>query len=815
MPNIERYSQAVRDAQNVPGAVFQLDNTGRQLLTRSSKNSLVGRAASWLHERVGGGQARNLAVWKNFIDAVRAHHKNNQAIAPLIRELERQSARRKPLTAMQVSTSLKNAEQLVRFANEQTIAHVLNERTETRSDGPAGAANTPQEFLHAAMDKVYLDAVARTENPDRGFYAKSFPELARNVVARVEKIKPEAGERFVTHAQVRLAVKEAAREVVGLRMVVQQQQQAIDRYSLDPKLQESAPGNRLFLEAAAEHGLKIDLTRLSPTELTDLKEEVVRHACSKAYNRLRLSRGADGEVSHADVEAAIRARLGQVFKTRYLPTIEQIKQLDIDSQSKAKLIDYISHGSVRDAGNFDVLKKIMDEKSQLNAFYKDLPRLITEVEKSRHEPVENQAAKSRLCMELLKHGKMLNAQWNEIVSDRAKSAGKTDLETGSAGDQNSFYAAVKDLSPLLFLNNNEAEQLKQSLATPAAHEVLRQMEPAEAAVKVYLGDLAAAYHNTDQMPQTQLETAREVSDALSAANVTLALGVETGAYTQSAPPPPQTPGRPASLSSLDNAVITALHESGLELPPLNRSQQSGLAVMPPGLQARLEEDMQPSRRPSENVTNLLVRDYGRAKHTLSYGGQSFDLPPPSQVKGTLEEQSEALLPAFKSFCYQHQKDAWMKKNPGMPLNEAEIAKLADSELKLISQIASQSLWGDFLILQTLGEMPFHTPVFGSQTLQAEYHVTGEADGSFRCQAIAGFGGGFLSTQKDFDTTVNPKDSDKSLNLDPETVCLKAQLNVAVSPADPAMGNESTPLLRLTEPVSYEYNFKLAPHDQAS
>lgn len=169
MLTLEGYSRAAQ-ARN---AAIQIDGKGEQLLTRPLQGSLMGRVVSWLREHSSGSRAQDRATWQNFIETIRSHYKDDAAIAPLIRDLEAQSTRQKPLTAKQVNTSLKNAEQLMQFKNEQTLFGVLNEKAEAHAGQPAGLTNTSHEFLRAAMDEVYRDAAGKIENPDRDAYVQS------------------------------------------------------------------------------------------------------------------------------------------------------------------------------------------------------------------------------------------------------------------------------------------------------------------------------------------------------------------------------------------------------------------------------------------------------------------------------------------------------------------------------------------------------------------------------------------------------------------------------------------------------------------
>lgn len=565
--------EGYRQAAQTRNAAIQIDGKSEQLMTRPLRGGLLGRVASWLREHSSSSRATDRATWKNFIETIRSHYKDDAAIAPLIHELEEQSASQKPLTARQVNTSLKNAEQLVLFKNEQTLFNVLNEKAESHADQPAGLANTSHEFLRAAMDEVYQDVASKIDNPDSDSYTQKSSRLAKEVVGRVKQLKPEAGEQRLSPDQVRQAVKEAAKDIVGRDVVVQNRGNAINRYSVDPNLGEHAPGNRLFLEAAAAHGLKIDPARLSPIVLDDLTEEVARKACGKAYQELLASKGGQGQVTEAGIEAAVKARLNHVFETRYLPTIEQIKQLDIDASAKDKLIDYVCHGSMKKAGHFDWVKKVADGRQSLAGFYKKFPQLVHELEKGEHDAAKTQELKTDLYTELLKHGKALGAQWSEIISSRWEADGKVDLEMDNADDREAFYTMVGQLSPSLSLADEEIAQLKESCAMPSAQKALGELKLAHDVVSGFFHDLYSSdmdLKDGQDAQEVKARSALDVSKSLSSVAVSLEHGLVVAPQEEHGSSPAQASDM--SFSSLDDAVIAALHESGMELPSPERSE---------------------------------------------------------------------------------------------------------------------------------------------------------------------------------------------------------------------------------------------------
>lgn len=795
MPTIERYSKAasVSDAN----ADIRMDQASQNLMVRASKPSLLGRIACRLHDQKASTKARDRATWQDFIGAVKSHYKNDAAIEPLVQELGRQSTRRKPLTAMQVSTSLKSAEQLMRFKNEQVISSVLNERIEPRADQQPGLANTSSDFLRQAMDDVYRDVAGKINNADPEIYKECSASLAKQIVSRLNDLKPGMDEHRLTRARVKEAVKEAARNVVGFRAAVEEQTAATSRYKVDKNLPADARANQLFLETAKEHGLNIDLKRL-PQPVLNYLEMLVSRGCSDAYQELRNNDGLKGEVTEAGLEASIKGRFSRLFKSQHLPLIEQINKLDIDPPSKEKLIDYVCHQPIKPLPGADMLGRVLAAKPQLTAFYQTLPQLVSAVEQSRDNPVENQMAKTKLHTELLKHGSMLSGLYGEMIA-----ACQDPVEAASDPEaRDALYDATSDVASLLFLNDEEKEHLNLAYAKPAVREALSDLMSAK--------DVASHMANTPGS-QEQAKSANEMVKSLYPVFLTLDRDVAMSPYNEDNPD--VSSSAPAeSFSELDNGIITALLEAGFQLPSLDRADRSGAVAIPSEVRADMEKNLQShlkfgSKELEYNESGLaksFIADFGRAQFTLTTAdGQAINIP--RKLSGSFQERSKVILPMFRSFCHQHQRDALMKKNPGVEPSMKKVQRLAENELKLISQIANANLWFDFENRLSTGDLPYNNALLASSTLGTNYHIVAEPDGGFRCEAALAKKGGMLAAHSPQGSAAE----EETLLLDPEEAYIKTKLSVAAKPEDFANGSKSASVPRLSGPVGYEYNFKLA------
>ena len=798
MANIERYSEIAQGAN----ASIYMDSATQDLVVKAPRRSLLGRIAHHLNSMRASVKAQNRATWQDFADSLKSHYKDDASIAPVIRELEIHSARKKPLTIMHVKSSLKQAEQLMQFKNEQVISSVLNTPAEPGADRPPRLAETSSDFLRNAMDDVYYGMAGKISDSDPNIYRANSSKWASHIIARVKQLKAEQGEPCLTRSQVEQAIKEAAQDIVGFGVVTQEQVATTSRYTVDKGLPASAKGNKIFLELAKEHGLPIELQKLSPTMQDELKRDVSK-ACVDVYTELRTNRGAAEAVTEADVEAAIKARWSRSLQKSYLPTVDQIRRLDIDAHSRDKLIDYVCHTSRAAVENFELIKKVFDQQPQLASFYKTLPQRLHAVDQSRADAVQNQMAKTKLYTTILEHGNMLGDQWAEL----AEACEKQGKEIGP-DDRESFYTMAADLPALLFLTDEEADQLNQACASAAMHEAVANMRSADYLISSAGADMQNVGQDRDRMQQMREEFSRGSHAAL----VVFFRKLEASPYNEGgAEQLPQSSSMAESFSELDNGVVSALHESGFSLPFLDRSNQSGSAAIPPALHADMEKSLQSHMKfgtsdlayDENGIAKSFITTFGRANFTLTAAdGQTVELP--RNISGSFKERSQVILPAIRSFCYQHQRDAWMKEHQGVA-NEQEIQKLADNELKLIAQLANANLWADFGARTSQGGLPYHGAIVGGQSAHTDYRITAEADGGFRCDSTVIQKGGFLAPQADFD----PTDINNLLSLDAEESYTKADLSVLARPEDFAAGNDSTSVPQLATPIGYEYNLKLA------
>lgn len=814
MLDIGRYIQASR----LDNATIRMDQAGENLLVKSSPRNFLGRMVSWIGEMGKGSRANNQATWHDFIDTLRTHYHDDTAIQALLRDLETQSARCKPLTSMQVKTCLQNAEHQLKFKNEQILAQVLNEKVEPQADRPASLAKTASQPVAAAMDEVYHDMAARMKNHDQSLYVENSARWANAIIQRLKSLKPEAGQQHLSRPQIEQAIKEAARKSVGFELAVAAQNAAAKRYQLNPHVPADVGGNRLFLEVAKQHGVNIDLAKLSPTALESLNDEAGKACRDQAYKELRVSQGAKGEVSDAVVEAAIQERFTKILKTRYLPTLEKVNQLDLDASSKAKLIDYVSHLPADRVGRFDYIDRSLQQRSQLTELYQALPQLLHDVEQSRDNPVENQVAKTALYTKLLESGKALSNEATELVVAHQQKTG----EVLGTDDINAFYSVAGDLAVLLCLDDQQAEQMQRAYAMPTTRDIFDNLifleDVATNASTQWMGgspEQASMDDAAVARAEEEAHLAQFIGKAVRPCTIALDNGIKASPYTQEDMyvPVSSLQGRTASFAELDNAIINTLHETDFKLPFLDRSNQSGFGVLPESLNASLEKDMQSLLSPDdpqmaglgkEDLVRSFLSDLGRQDYTLQQAdGAAVAMPHKASAKSPNELKNARLI-AMQSFCYQHQRDAWMKKHQGA-VNEREVHKLASNELKIISQLANHNLWEDFIGLMVAGKMPFTGAAVGGQTSNIDYNIIADADGGFRCESNFAMQGGQLSKQA-MDAYQTPAEVE-TVTLDPQEVSVKSRLVVAVKAEDLATG--ATPRLSFTQPVSYEYNLKLA------
>ena len=792
MPIIEKYSQAARVA---PDSIIRLDTEGRNITVRGLRPSLLGRIARYLRDDKAVIQTRDQATWQNFIHAVKARYQNDSALLPLIQDLEMRSAQKKPLTSMQVETTVENAEHLMRFKNEQVISSVLNSKVEPQANQPPGLANTSSDFLRQAMDEVYHDVAAKISHADPEIYRQQSAGFAKRIVDHVAKLQPEMCKEALSRPQVEQAIKRAARRLIGFRVAVEEQSAATERYKVNTHLPESAKGNQLFLEAAKELGLSIDLKKLPPTIVNELEAEVSK-GCRDAFDTLRSTSGRRGQVTDADIEASVKARFSRMFKSNQLPLLEQINQLDIDAASKEKLVDYVCHTPIKPIEGANVLAKVLEKEAQLTAFYKTLPQLLQAVEQSRGQPVENQQAKTALYQQLINHGKMISTQFAEAAAAGGQ-PGSVDPDS-----RDSFYAATSDIPMLLSLNDQDKEQLHQACATPAMQEALADLRSARYLVSDAAADISSA---------EQARTANELVESLHPAFLTMSRSAEASPYNEVGADALSLSDPAQSFSELDNSVIGALRDSGFQLPPIERANQSGTAVMPSSIHADMQANLQDQWKfgsaeldyHESGLAKSFITDFGRAQFTLTdANGQVIKLPRELPI-GT-EERSKVMLPTFRAFCQQHQRDAWMKSHPGKTPSLNRLQKLTENELKMISQIANANLWFDVDKRMMQGELPFSEAVMAGQSAGTHYHIIAEADGGFRCESSLYKKGGLLMTPP------QPGSAEPtSTPLDTEEAYTKASLCVTAKPEDFAAGSKSSSVPQLTGPVSYEYNLKLA------
>ena len=263
-----------------------------------------------------------------------------------------------------------------------------------------------------------------------------------------------------------------------------------------------------------------------------------------------------------------------------------------------------------------------------------------------------------------------------------------------------------------------------------------------------------------------------------------------------------------SYEALGRTTVDAMRQTGFE-EPVNHE------TVPENLRTNIEAKLQPYLQFGSSkfeywdsgLAKQFVVDFGRSDLTLksTNGGEPTAYDYSLLKAGDTQGHHDQALSKLAPFCLSHQQEVWSKNNPGKtpgPEDEEVIKKLAKNEMKMISQIANQSVWADFIKDLYTGKLLSGQPVIGGSTHRTEYNVVADPDGGFHIDTLVELRGGILAPSDGLS-----KDLSGMVRLDPEESHTTLKMSIAARPetfAD-SENSQSAPEVR-----SATYEYQLAP-----